>query len=163
MRLQTARFASEAFGVSVRLGNWSRRAAECFSEQWGPMAQERLDAGGGWDWEDIFARHRSDWHAFPLTLWAEEERLCGVALLTCSSESVKIVAVEGSPAADCPLAGLRAAIVIQAADGYARLLGRSEIRMVPANDALAAFYADMFGFEIERPRKGEPYYRRRVR
>lgn len=89
-------------------------------------------------------------------------RLCGLALTTLSSAAATIIFLEGQPDPECPLAGYRALIAIEAAQNYAQINGRKEIRVQPVNSRLEELYRDIFNFELATPRGQEAYYRREI-
>lgn len=94
-------------------------------------------------------------------MWVED-LLCGVALTTLSGPAATIAFLEGQPGDGCHLKGLRAAIAIEAAQRYAQLNGRTELRVQPISEGLEHLYRDIFGFESATPKGEQAYYRRRI-
>jgi hypothetical protein len=160
-RRQSAVNLVPRLSVEFYLTNWSRRAAEAHAAQWA-LAGARPHAEGGWDWNEIFRRHRNDMDALDIVIWGPSDRLCGLSLITANSTAVCVEWVEGDPRLDCPLLGKRALISLEAAGCYAQALGRREIRLKPISDALADLYQRVYGFVLENPPSGTPYYRREV-
>lgn len=148
-----ARTLGEA-GIDVTLLRYSRRVDEAVADQW----QERQVE---WDWSEITRKYRGP-KSFCVAMWSPGDRLSGVAMMTVSPEAVTVKFVEGDPRPDCPLIGRRALIALEVATNYAQQCGINEIRIHPVNVALARFYETVFGFELVKPHKEEPYYRKRI-
>lgn len=147
--------ASAEFGVRLSLGAWGHRAASAVA-RW-PRAERAYP----WDWDEIHRRYRNEPDRFDLCMWVED-LLCGVALTTLSGPAATIAFLEGQPGDGCPLKGLRAAIAIEAAQRYAQLNGRTELRVQPISEGLEHLYRDIFGFELATPNGEQAYYRRRI-
>ena len=146
---------STEFGVDVSLGSWGNRASEAVA-RW-PI-RERIYP---WNWDEIHRRYRNEPDRFDLCIWVGDI-LCGVALTTLSGAAATINFLEGQPSDACPLRGLRAAIAIEAAQRYAQLNGRNEIRVQPISARLENLYRDIFGFDLANPRGEQAYYSKRI-
>lgn len=162
-RYEADRFAARAQAVvnlaahlpEFNLSGWGARAREAYLDQWPRIAQK------DWDWEEIFRRH-ADPDRLDIAIWGQNERLCGLAVGTTSSEALEIRFLEGDPRADCPLKGLRILIVLESAACYAQARGRRELRVRPKNEPLEALYRQTYGFVLETTRSGDRYYRKGV-
>lgn len=143
------------------LSGWTRRALEAYRDQWCAPGVDRPHPEGGWDWPEMFRRHR-DFDTMPVAIWTGEHRLGGLGLVRATNAAVVCDFIEGDRRSDCPLRGRRALIILEAAFCYAQTLPRQEVRLVPANERLAELYRDVYGFTLEQPRKGAPYYVRKV-
>lgn len=157
-RLRAAQKISAGLGVDLSLGAWSRRASEAWKEQW--AAGDRRTAEG-WDWDAIHRRYHNELDRLDLAMWVGDQ-LCGLALTTISGQAATVRFLEGRPYQDCPLIGYRALIAIEAAQNYAQLNGRREIRVQPASARLEELYRDIFRFELATPKGEEAYYRREI-
>jgi len=101
-RFETDRFNARAQAVQnlrahlpeFNLSGWSGRSREAYLDQW--------PGGGRWKWEEIFRRH-NDPDRLDIAIWGANDRLCGLALGTTTSEYVEIRFLEGDPRPDCPL------------------------------------------------------------
>lgn len=160
-RRQAAVNLIEPIGISFYLTNWSHRALHAHAAQWLAVGA-RPHSEGGWDWDAIYRRYRTDMSAMDIVIWGPGDRLSGLSLVTANSISVSIGWIEGDPRPDCPLVGKRLLITLEAAACYAQALGRREIHLKPLNDTLADLYRTVYGFALEKPRKGAPYYRKEV-
>jgi hypothetical protein len=148
-----------AFNATFRLTEWSRSAEEAYERQWIASGATRST---NFDWPEIFRRYRNEPDALDLVVWGPDDRLSALALATKTGSAISVDGIEGDPRPDCPLKGKRAVIVLEAAACYGQGLGRSELRLVPLNDAVAKHYAEVCGFKAFTPKGGEPYYRRRI-
>jgi hypothetical protein len=160
-RRQAALNLVGVLGVNFHVADWSRSAEQAFREQWLTII-ERPYPEGGWDWPEIFRSYR-DWDALRIAVWSENrDRLIALGLLRATGNAVIAEFAEGDPRPDCPLKGKRVLIILETAHCYARLLNRPELRLEPANERLAELYRDTYGFTLEQPRQGRPYYRKDV-
>lgn len=139
----------------MSLSSWSNRASSAVA-RW-----PRDERTYPWDWDEIHRRYRNEPDRFDLCMWVGEV-LCGVALTTLSGPAATIDFLEGQPGENCPLRGLRAAIAIEAAQRYAQLNGRAELRVQPISEGLGKLYRDIFGFELATPKGEQAYYRWRI-
>lgn len=140
---------------------WTRKAMEAYSDQWLPYGSS-CQGHGEWDWPEIFRRHQSDFKTLDMVIWGPGDRLSGLALARVTNTAIVIDLIEGDPRSDCPLQGLRAAIILEASACYAQGVGRNKLRLTPVNDHVAAFYEKAFDFVQEKPKKGAPYHWREV-
>lgn len=76
------------------LSGWGARAKEAYLDQW------LGDPKCNWDWEEIFRRH-GDPDRLDIAIWGANDRLCGLALGTTTSEAVEIRFLEGDPNRSC--------------------------------------------------------------
>jgi len=149
-RQTTTERLSPLNGVSFTLTEWSGRAYEA----------SKLWDGGYYDWLEI-SRRFSEPDRLALALWAED-RLLAMALATTTGSALFLQVVEGDPAADCPLQGLRLEIILDACANYAQCRGKSELRLEPKNQDLVALYENVYGFHRVNVRGGAPYWCRKV-
>lgn len=137
-------------GVEFRLVEFSRSTMEAL-DSW---------QNAEFDWAEIDRRHR-DAGTFKFGIWVGD-RLTAVALATVSGQSVRLEFVEGEQFDACPLKGKRILIALEAVANYAQARGKNEIVLEPINPTLISLYEDVYGFEAVRPRKGSPYWRKRI-
>lgn len=142
-------------GVEFNISSWSNKAARAFDSQWAAFKREVE-----WDWSEIFQAHR-DFDRLDMAIW-NGERLCGLGLGLTTASALDFRFLEGCPDPVCPLKGRRILIAMEAAACYAQARGKKEIRVSPINSSLESLYRDTYGFDLETPRKGEPYYRKGV-
>jgi hypothetical protein len=154
-RLQAAITLAPVLKVDFQIAGWSSRTKQAILDQW------NRKAGQGWDWDEIFRRHR-DPDRLDIAIWSPQDRLSALALGLTSAESVEIRFLEGDPRQDCPLRGRRALIVLECAACYAQAKGRPELRVRPINERLATLYKQIYGFELATPTRGEAYYFKKV-
>jgi hypothetical protein len=140
--------------------NLSSRVFEAVRDQWGTVQPPHEE--GGWDWLEIHRRYRNSMSAMGLAVWTGYDRLAALGLACPRANSVCLEYLEGDPRPDCPIRGRRILIALEAAACYAQALGKPEIRVSPANAALASLYERHYGFVLERPRNEAPYYRKEV-
>lgn len=145
--------------VPFYLSPWSNRGAEAYAEQWAPVTEWPYPEGR-WDWPEWFRRYQNDPSAMSIVVWGPDDRLSAIALLTTTGEAVCVRVIEGDPRPDCPLAGKRVLIVLEAAACYVQALGRREIRLEPMNQRLTDLYTNVYRFTLEKPKRGAPYYRK---
>jgi hypothetical protein len=164
---QAARDARQQATVNLRdvttvpfeLSEWSARSEVAFREQW---PQDARNPDLAWNWSAIHQNLRSDPSKFDITIWTPENRLSGLAAATLKNTCVALDFLEGDPRQDCPLKGLRALIVLEAVQCYGLATGRTEIRIEPANEALAILYQEIYGFALATPRGDGAYYKREI-
>ena len=142
-------------GVQFNISSWSNKAQRAFDTQWQPL-ERKLD----WKWDEIFETHR-DFDKLDMAIWSGEA-LCGLALGLTTGAALNLRFLEGSPNPDCPLKGRRILVALEASACYAQARGKKEIRLSPINSSLESLYRDTYGFDLEIPAKGEPYYRKGV-
>ncbi len=159
-RRQAALNLRELIDSPFRLSDWSKTGHEAYNGQWCAQDVIRPHDEGGWDWPELFRRFQ-EINTMHVVVWAEDRLSC-LGIIRVSGAAVVAEFIEGDPRADCPLKGRRALIVLEAASCYAQTLPRPEIRLIPANEHLAELYRDIYGFTLERPAKGVPYYRKEV-
>ena len=70
--------------------------------------------------------------------------------------------VEGDPSPECALIGRRLLIALDVATNYTQISGRHELRVEPMNDRLVNLFEATYGFEPVKPRKGSPYWAKKV-
>jgi hypothetical protein len=166
-RYDDAKTAARAFaekslqstiGVNFSILNWSRRAEELYRRQWPPLPRPN----GGWDWPSIFQDQSSRIDRLDIVIIGPEERLCAIGIADTTGESVFARILEADSRSGCPLKGLRSLIYFETVAAYGQNLGKNEMRCQPINDKIGELYRDTYGFEIERPRKGQPYYRKGI-
>ena len=150
-RNATVKALSPYEGVSFTLTEWSNRAFEAADKQWKSIY---------YDWREINRKFR-DPDRLDLALWVNE-RLVALALATTRDQAVFIEIVEGDPDDDCPLAGGRLEIVLDACANYAQIRGKLELRLQPKNEKLIAHYEDVYEFKRVNVRGGTPYWCRKV-
>jgi hypothetical protein len=157
--LEASRSLRAFLGIDVRIRRVGRSAHEQVRDLWDP-AGRHPDAG--WDWEEIFRRHREP-KCLDLAIWTgNSDRLIALALATMNSEAVTLRYCEGSPQEGCDYKGKRVLIALEAATNYALGAGLAEIRIVPVNPALASMYEKVYGFELVKQHKAPTYYRRGI-
>jgi hypothetical protein len=145
-------------GIDVRIRRTSRTAYEHIRDYW-DVAGRHPDAG--WDWEELFRRHREP-KRLDMAIWTPTGRLVAMGLATITTAAATVRYVEGDPRADCHLKGKRVLIALEAATNYALGAGLAEIRIEPINGALASMYEKVYGFELVKPPKAPPYYRKGI-
>jgi hypothetical protein len=69
--------------------------------------------------------------------------------------------LESDPRPDCPLKGHRALIALDAFARYAEYAAATELRLVPENATLAAYYATLVEIEPFPNAENPSYYRLR--
>lgn len=144
---------ARAIGIDVTITEYSRRASEAVELQW-------VGRQPSWDWAEIARRHRSP-KTFCVAMWSGE-RLAGLALIELTTVAATVRFVEGDPRPDSPVKGKCALVALEIATNYAQRCGLSEIRIHPINDALVTLYENVYGFELVKPLKEEPYYRKGI-
>lgn len=142
-------------GVEFDLSGSTNKAREVYADTWG-----REERRTGWDWPEIFRRY-DEHDRLDLAMWVGN-RLCGLALGTLSNQALTIRFLEGGPDPSCPLVGRRALIALEAAQCYAQIQGRSELRVEPIHEKLETLYRDIFGFALETVKGRRAYYRREI-
>jgi hypothetical protein len=157
-RRQAAVNLCPVLGVDFYLSNLSRRALEEVAK-W-PLSG-RTTQGGGWDWDDLRRRFHGDLTALSVAIWAPDGTLYGLGLCRATGGQVIVEVVEGCPQG-CPVSGKRLLILLEAATCYAQKLGKKEIVLTLVNARLKSLVEDTYGFRLEKPRKGSPYYRKEV-
>ena len=144
-------------GSQFRVSEWTGKGYDAYNSQWnGPR-----HATAGWDWPEIFRVYR-DYDRLPIVIWGPDERLCGLGIANTTGKALTLNFLEGDPREGCPLKGRRALIALEVSAHYAQSLGRSELRVEPANSSLESLYRDTYGFTKETPRQGHPYFRKEV-
>lgn len=142
-------------GVEFNISPWSNKALRAFDGHWSTFKREVE-----WDWPEIFRGHR-DYDRLDLAIWSGD-RLCGLGLGITTPSALELRFLEGCPDPECPLRGRRILIALEAAACYAQTCGKKEIRVSPINSSLESLYRDTYGFALETPAKGAPYYRKGV-
>ncbi len=142
------------YGFEVRILRFSRRTDLAIDAQWTGRTV-------AWDWPEIARRYREP-KSYCFATWGPNDRLSGLGLITLTKTAATIRFVEGDPRPDCPLSGKRTLIALEVATNYAQLCGLEELRIHPLNEALGTLYQDVYGFELVKPHKEEPYYRKRI-
>lgn len=151
---KTAAETLRSYGINLSLLHYSGRVEGAIKAQW-------LERQVGWDWPAI-ARSNREFKSFCLAMWAPNDQLVGLALMTLSKQAVTLKFVEGRPSSDCTFKGKRILIALEVAANYAQGAGVGEIRIHPLNDTLAHLYESVYGFEVVKERKSESYYRKRI-
>lgn len=149
---------SGGLGLDLTLTGWGRRASEMWKSQW--LDGDRRSSSH-WNWDVIHARYHNDVDRLDLAMWVGG-RLCGLALTTLTGEAATVRFLEGQPYEDCPLVGYRAVTAIEAAQNYALLNGRREVRVRPVSPRLEELYRAILGFELATPPGEDAYYRREM-
>ncbi|BBK44010.1 hypothetical protein STVA_40300 [Allostella vacuolata] len=149
---------SPVLGVDFHVSGWTGKAAEAYRDQWLP-ADRHPDLA--WDWDEIFRRHR-DPDRLDLAVWSPGERLSALGLGLTKATALELRFLSGDARADCPLRGRRALIVMECAQAYAQLRGKTELHAQPVNDRVTELFVSIFGFELVTPRRGTPYYRKAI-
>jgi hypothetical protein len=144
----------DAYGVPILMTNWSNKAAQALSDQWGARQ-------GAWDWPELFRRYREP-KCFHMAMWSPDERLVGLALARLNAQAVTLMYVEGDPQSGCEYKGKRALAALEACANYAQAAGVGELRIHALNPTLANLYEDTYGFSLATPRGEEPYYAKRI-
>lgn len=147
-----------ALDVNFYLTGWTRKAQEAYRDQWVLFVRA---PDRSWDWDAIFQRHR-DPDRFEIVIWAPGDRLAGLGIGLTTGRALVFRFFEGDPRPDCPLTGRRILIALEAAACYAQARGKTELRLQPINDRLAALYQDGYGFILEAPKGEQPYLRRTI-
>ena len=150
------RLVSE-IGVAFRVSEWTGRSHDAYLAQWPKLRHQ--DAT--WDWPEVFQQYR-DFDRLPIVLWGPRDRLCGLGLGTISGMALTLNFLEGDFREGCPLRGRRALIALEVGARYAQSLGRTELRVEPANSSLVSLYRDTYGFIEFSPPKGHSYFRKEV-
>nr|WP_281722282.1 hypothetical protein [Nitrosomonas nitrosa] len=117
---------------------------------------------GGFPWRAITEQFHSTPRRFEIAIWSGNT-LCGMAfgLPSRGADNVTIRFIERYWFSGNPLIGWIAPIVIDAADNYAKLLGKQWVKL--KNPIIGAIpYYVALGFELAEPRLGATYYRRKV-
>jgi hypothetical protein len=100
---------------------------------------------------------------FHCAVWADTQRLAGLALGVPNSTAVVLEGVENDPAPGNPLKGRVLLMILEAAACYAQLTGRKEIwALEPANERLVDLYVTGYGFDLVTGKGHKPYCRKRV-
>lgn len=147
----------EHVGVKFKLIEISRSTLEVWKEQWPKWPKTELNQ---FDWDEIHKRFREP-DSFKFAIWADDE-LCGLVVGTTSGQSIKVRFIEGSPNPSCPLKGRRILIALEAVALYGQLRGKRELVLEPINQKLIDVYENDYGFEVVRPRKGDPFCRKGI-
>lgn len=119
---------------------------------------------GGFRWDHAFRRLQGTPRRFDVSIW-DGDRLCGMCCGRASKgpSHLNIHLLERFPVVDDHLRGFVAEIAIEAADNFAKIIGREFVRLRdPLPSAAAKVYIPM-GFELDRATKEHKYLRRRVR
>jgi hypothetical protein len=132
--------------VDFTVTEWGAAANDAYNKQW-----EKSE----FDWPEIFRRYR-DPDTIKMAIWAGE-RLAGLALATVSSTAIKLQYLEGDSRKDCPLAGRRTLIVLDALANYGQSQGKTELRLERAKDGVLELYCDTYGFTLEKDPQGGTY------
>jgi hypothetical protein len=141
--------------VEFRVNGWNRSAVEA-AAAW--RGKDRR--GADWDWETVFQEFRAP-DRLEVTIWGAEGQLCGIALCTLSDKFILIRFMEATPLAGNPLKGKISLVIMDVAARYAQLMGRTEMRLQPLNEGVAAYYLGL-GFRLVSVRKQTPYYVREI-
>jgi hypothetical protein len=157
--LEASRSLRSSLGIDVRIRRVGRSAHEQVRDHW-MRAGRHADAG--WDWEEIFRRHREP-KCLDLAIWSpDSSSLIALALATMTMEAATLRYCEGNPQDGCDYKGKRVLIALEAVANYALGAGLSEIRIDPVNEKLASLYQTVYGFELVAPKKGPAYYRKGI-
>jgi hypothetical protein len=134
---------SPYLGTSLTLTAWGARANQAYNDQWGdapPPGRVRFD------WPDIFRRSKSDLGRLDLAIWANDNWLSGLALVTTTARAAIVSFAEGTIKEGCPLKGKRALIAFEAATCFGQACGKTELRVEAINATLETLYCDNYGF-----------------
>lgn len=160
-RRQALKNLAPVIGEDYYLTEYSNRSQIAVEQQWDvdthPYPNQRFD------WDAITRTYRQ-FKCMTIAAWipAEPERLAALGITAVGDRHVTLECIEADPRPDCPLKGLRALIMIETAVCYAQALGKIEIRLVPANEHLRELYEQTYGFTLETPKQGKPYWVRKV-
>mgnify|MGYP007053800610 CR=1 FL=1 len=146
-------------GVDFHLTGWSQKAQQAFADQW---CGDRHPTSAHWDWHDIYRRHSTEPDRLEMVVWSPDDRLCCLGLALSAGRAIEVRFVEGDPREGCPLKGRRSLIVFECAAAYAQGRGKAELRAQPVNARLQSLYRDVYGFNLEKPARGTPYWVRKV-
>lgn len=142
-------------GTDFNISGWTNKVHRELDGQWQTHPRQVP-----WQWDEIFAGHR-EFDRLDIAIWSGPT-LCGLGLGLTTASALNLRFLEGAPDPNCPLKGYRILIALEAAACYAQARGKKEIRLSPINSSLESLYRDTYGFELEKPAKGEPYYRKGV-
>jgi hypothetical protein len=157
--LAASRSLRASLGIDVRIRRVGRSAHEQVRDVW-DAAGRHPDAG--WDWEEIFRKHREP-KCLDMAIWTgNSERLIALAMATMNTEAATLRYCEGNPVEGCDYKGKRVLIALEAVANYALGAGLAEIRIDPVNGALASMYEKVYGFELVKPSKAPTYYRKGI-
>lgn len=149
---QTESMVREAFGADVVLRGWTAEAFIAVDKQW---------EGGRFDWAHVKALYKNQPDRLEIAIWLDDI-LLGMALATTTGEAVYLRCVEGHPGDGLPLQGQRLLVALDATTNYCQLRGRYEVRVEPKNDELVDLYQNVYGFTPVIPKKGTPYWSKKV-
>jgi hypothetical protein len=142
-RVAAARNLSPHLGAPLTLGGWGARAQQAYMDHWSdPPLPGRIR----FDWVDIFRESRNSLDRLDLAIWANEDWLSGLALITTTARAVVVRFVEGTTKGGCPFKGKRALIAFEAAACFGQRCGKAEIYAEPVNVALEQLYICDYGF-----------------
>lgn len=147
--------------VPARLRSINQEALDAWVTDWKPLLAIP-PVRGGWNWAEDAASYMRKADSFHLAIWSGQ-KLCGLAVgaPTTGHKSLAIHAFEGSPDPTHPLKGSVLALVLEAADAYARVLGATRLRLQwPASELIATY--ERLGFQLVHDR-GVQYCDRGVR
>lgn len=133
--------------VHARLVSINQEALNAWTSDWRPR-HAVTPLRGGWNWGEDAASYMREADAFHLAIWSNQ-KLCGLAVgaPTKGHKSLVIHAFEGSPDPTHPLKGSILALVLEAADAYARVLGATRLRLHwPALELIPTY--QRLGFEL---------------
>lgn len=116
-----------------------------------------------WPWNEIAVDFRRDHpDRFEVAIWSGAV-LCGLAIGRCSRSPLYcgVNYLEGSPDPAHALRGFVIGIVLAAAESYAMMLGKEEVRLFDPFPALVPIY-EAFGYALATPRRASTYCWRRI-
>ena len=117
----------------------------------------RDDRPGGWDWRAAHRSVRSHLNRFEVAIWSGYV-LCGLAIGKASrgDSHLAIRLLEGNPAPAHPLKGKVAICALEAADRFARVLQKRQLRLIdPLPGALPTY--QRLGFTVAPGNPRPPY------
>lgn len=161
LAFQAAEAKLAAAGIVAELRPLDASALAAFAAQWRGHPTRRV----AWPWSDMAA----DWRRacperFELAVWSGGQ-LCALALgrPAPSARHLALHYQEGSPNPAHPLRGRVTAVVLIAAEAYALVLGKTELRLVEPLPALVSYYCSpALGFHLVSPPGAPPYCTRRI-
>jgi hypothetical protein len=117
---------------------------------------------GGFPWDQIYWQTISTPRRFDVSVW-DGEVLCGLAsgMASRGDESVTLKWIERFNSAPNQMKGFVTEVAITAADHYAKIIGRRQVRLKEPNPGTEARYAAK-GFTLAPKRLGVIYYQRDV-
>lgn len=148
-------------GVDVELRLLDAPALAAFSADWQGHPRRHV----AWPWPAMV----SDWRRirperFEASVWSDGQ-LCALALgkPAPSAPHLSVHYLEGSPDPAHPLRGWTTSVVLVAAEAYALILGKTELRLVDPLPALIPYYCSpALGFRLVAPPGAAPYCTRRM-